>query len=593
MRLHTDLAPWDRLPALVVRARTTTLATMADWSAWAGLAVLLLVAPFERIDARLVLPGQTITNVEAVLLAALAAWVLALAGSSRTPIWRTAFTAPALLLLAVLTIAALVAPAHRENAFRFVGRFGAGMAVCLLAANAAATTRRVIGLLGVAVGGGTAVGCIVLLEAARLPEVLSYLTGFRESAHVVGGAWRMSGTLQYPTIASMYLEIVFALGLPLLVLAVDRRATRLSVLVFAALAVMAEAVVLTLTRAGLVALAIALLVATGGLIVRRGFDRATRALVALAGVVIVCSVMTLSTRSMWVRLTTESPDRWYRAAYQVPLTLQAQAGEWQRVPVTVRNDGLVVWRSDETPPFYLSYHWLDDTGGQVVQFDGARSEFPVAVEPGESVTVLAAVRMPPRPGAYRLAWDIVQEHFLWFSTENSPSAITRVETYSSTSAVGPPLATIAAPAANLRLGRFRLWRIAVGMLAARPLLGFGPDNFRLLYGEHAGIERADRRVHTNNMYFEMFVGAGVAGGLLFIWLLWRIVAPLRRAYSRSDGSHLVVTLGVAAAVATVLVHGLVDSFLTFTPTYVLIWAVFGVGTALSRQTGGPADADRV
>lgn len=590
MRPHTQIASWWSWPS----ARLAwTRPRLAEMLAWAGTAALLLVAPFERVDARLVLPGQTITNVEAVLVAALGAWTVAAAVAGRGVTWRTPLTTPALLLAAALALAALVAPAHQANALKFTGRFVAGFAVCLLTVNAAITTERMLGLMRVAVASGAIVGVVAILEFLQIPAVLQWLARFRETAHVVGGAPRMSSTLQYPTIASMYLEVVFAFALALLVRAIDCRRLRAATLLTAALVIVAEAIILTLTRAGLVTMALALGVVLAGLVVRRGFDRAGRAVLGVAGLVAACLVVTWSVQPMWVRFTSEGQEGWYRARYEAPAELRVRSDDWQRVPVTVHNDGRVTWRSDEGAPFRLSYHWLTEAGDRVVQFDGLRSEFPAAVGPGESVTLSAWVRAPSRPGRYRLAWDVVQEHRLWFSTEGSPSAITRVEVWGAPVAgASAPPPMMATPTANVRLGRLALWRLAIAMIAARPLLGVGPDNFRLLYGAQAKLERADPRVHTNNMYLELFVGAGLVGGALFLWLLWRAVASLAGTARAAEGARFVVWLGLASAVAVTLVHGLVDSFLTFTPTYLLIWITLGLAVSSAHRPGGVTHANR-
>jgi hypothetical protein len=328
-------------------------------------------------------------------------------------------------------------------------------------------------------------------------------------------------------------------------------------------------------------------------------DRAARRLVALGATIAILFVVTAWARPMWLRLTTEGQDDWYRARYEVPESLRLRSGEWRRLDVTVHNDGRLIWRSDAEQPFRLSYHWLTEDGLRVLQFDGLRTPFPRAVAPGESVALAAWVRAPARAGRYQLAWDVVQEQRLWFSTDtdDSPSAITRVET-SGTPADGvaaPPWKATPLPGRPVRPGRLVLWRLAIGMFTAHPLLGVGPDNFRLIYGAAAGLERADPRVHTNNMYLELFVGAGVLGGALLLWLLWRAAIGMVRAWPVLGGPRPVAALGVAAALIAVLAHGLVDSFLTFTPTYILIWTTLGLAVRcagdLASAPGASKDQD--
>jgi O-antigen ligase len=86
------------------------------------------------------------------------------------------------------------------------------------------------------------------------------------------------------------------------------------------------------------------------------------------------------------------------------------------------------------------------------------------------------------------------------------------------------------------------------------------------------------------MYFEWLTGAGLVGLLVFGWMLWRadtIARITRRSLTTSAAS---LYAGVAAAGVAVLVHGLVDSFLTFTPTYVAIALTLGLVAAPSTWT---------
>ena len=53
------------------------------------------------------------------------------------------------------------------------------------------------------------------------PAVLAVAAGFPRRVALVGAQVRAGGPLQYPTIASMYLEIAFAFGLGLLLMAID------------------------------------------------------------------------------------------------------------------------------------------------------------------------------------------------------------------------------------------------------------------------------------------------------------------------------------------------------------------------------------
>ena len=226
----------------------------------------------------------------------------------------------------------------------------------------------------------------------------------------------------------------------------------------------------------------------------------------------------------------------------------------------------------------------------MIHFEGLRTEFPHAVASGTAVPMRAYVQAPPRPGRYRLVWDVVAEGRLWFSSEAPLRA------YSLANVTGPSvteswLKSTPIPPVAFRLGRGALWQMAVRMWASRPLLGVGPDNFRLLYGQLAG-SRSDPRIHTNNMYLEVLVGGGVLAGAAFLWLCWRAAASVRDAW-RLAGPSGSVHLGIAAAVAAIFLHGLVDSFLSFTPTYLAIWLTLGLVAASAACVVDSANANRI
>jgi O-Antigen ligase len=254
----------------------------------------------------------------------------------------------------------------------------------------------------------------------------------------------------------------------------------------------------------------------------------------------------------------------------------------------------LTWDSRDDPPFYLSYHWLDSGADRVVAFDGVRTPFDAPVPPDASATIVARVRAPIQPGSYRLAWDIVQEGRLWFSTEPGGTL-----TFSQATVAGAraarPVTTTPLPRPAERPGRWTLWSAAGRMFAAHPLLGVGPDNFRLLYGAYAGLRNADSRTHSNNTYLEVLVGAGLLGGLACGWLVWRIAGTVAAGVrTAAADARMAPALGVAAAVVAIGLHGLVDSFVSFTPTYVLIAITLGLAQSGARSalTIG-TNADRI
>jgi O-antigen ligase len=542
--------------------------------AWTGACGLLLLSPFEASRPLMRLPGQSVTSVEAALTAACGVWLCACAISGRLP-WRSALTIPWLVLIGTMFAAALLAPAHRTNALNMTGRLVLALVVYLMTVHGA-RGRPLRAILRVAALGGVLVAALTILEYYRWPAVVDLLRVFRAGGAHVGAQIRASGPLQYPTIASMYLEITFALTLGLLTRAVDERRAYAVVAGVTALVLMAQGIIVTFTRAGLLTLSTSLaLVAFLRIRESRRIDPAVAALAGVALAVVVQFATSRPAESLRLRMSTEGQENWYRASVDAPLDVVVAADTRILVPVRVTNHGLTTWDPEAQPRFRFSYHWLNESGDRVVWWEGERTDFPGRVAPGATVPLAAHVRAPRQPGRYRLMWDVEHEHRLWFSTEpDAPLFMSRAVVTGGGAAPiavdeGQPL-----PRTTARPGRLVLWRAASRMIAAHPVAGVGPDNFRLLYGSYIGLANPDPRVHTNNMYIEMLVSGGVLGGAAALWLFWRAGAQVVRLVGAPAGGH--AAAAVAAAGIAIGVHGLVDSFVSFTPTYTLMAIVMAL-----------------
>ena len=559
---------------------------------FAGVALLTLMAPFELTAPLLSLPRQSVSNLEAAILCAFVCVAIALLLGRRLPDWRTPLTPPWIALLVAMVIASALSPVSRTNAFHMTGRVVAAFGVFLLASNGVTSQARLRTALTISVAVGVIVSVLTVLEYRGVRVVLTALRAFRPAVSTVGAQVRAGGPLQYPTIASMYLEVVFACGLGVMLgdLVAGRHA-RVAML-FVALVLMAEAITLTFTRAGLITMATSLLLVGVVDRLRRRANSGSALLAGLAVVIVLLFAGSRSAESLWLRMTTEGQDSWYRVAIAAPQEMDLATGSVSAIPVTVTNTGRLPWDSEATPPLLLSYHWLTAAGDRFVTFEGERTPFPVRVLPEATATVAVQVRAPRQPGRYRLEWDLVQEGQLWFSTE--PGA---VRTMSSVTVTGDPYAgpivTTPPPRPTVRPGRLVLWQAAARMFAAHPLAGVGPDNFRLSYGAYAGLAGADARTHSNNMYLEMLAGGGLIVAVAFAWLLWRSAAMAVDIARRAGPACSAMASGLSAAALAIALHGSVDSFLSFAPTYVLFSLTLGCAVACARGLETWPDANRV
>ena len=566
-----------------------------SWAAPASVLLVAAVSPFERPLNALSAGGFTMTTVELTVLIALGVGVFTWLRDPASVRWATPVTAPIVAVLIVVTIAALAAPEFRANALRFAGRLFAAAALCVLTLNTVSTRDRAGRVIATLLAVGSVVGILAVLELMQLPWVMELLRAFRPGFHVVGGQVRATSTLFYPTITSMYLEVVFALGLLWLISNVEsafpvRRPVRRSlggggslgeggrrmVWPFTALTLVGAGIIATFTRAGLITMTLSLAIAGGLIFVRdRRWRPGHTRLTALAGVLLILVLASRSPQMLLTRMSTEGSQDWYGAAYTVPATLTLRPDSFNEIPVTLANRGRITWQSDQTPVFALSYHWLTGDTEEVVIYDGVRTSFSQPVEPGGDVSVMARVRAPGYPGTYMLVWDVVQEHRTWLSVEGvyPGRTVVRVEG----AAVTPPLGTHGRmPSGVMRVPRLLLWNTALAVTRDHPWLGIGADNFRHVYGRYLGLATWDTRVHANNSYLEALAGTGIVGLAAVAWLVMAIGAAVWQQWRAVSAETLPLFAAAAAAIAAIAVHGLVDSFLAFTSTYVVFAIAIGV-----------------
>jgi hypothetical protein len=524
------------------------------------------VAPFERALPATMF-GFTLTTSELAILIALLVGAIAWWKNPSTFEWRTAVTWPLVAFAGCAFAAAMFAPELRGHAARVAGRLGVAVMLFTLAANVSRSDRLARQIVAALLLSASIVGAIALLELAQLPWVLNALKAFRPGFHVVGGQMRATSTLFYPTITSMFLEVAFALGL------VWIASSRLA---FVALVLTGAGVIATFTRSGLITMALSLAIYGGVLFLRRGrWGSEHNRLAALACVLVALVLTSRSPQMLIARVSVEGSQDWYGASYEVPRQLTLRPDTFNDIDVKVTNQGRLSWVSDTTPPFALSYHFLDAATEGVLIFDGLRTPFAQPVAPGGVAAVKARVRAPGYPGDYVLIWDVVQEHRTWLSLEGVFPGRTMVSVVGTP--IGPPLASHGRmPSSVMRMPRSVLWSTALTIARDHPWLGIGPDNFRHVYGRYLGMTDWDERVHANNSYLEVLVGMGAAGVLVLAWLLLTALRAAARALGDASDAQLPVAAAAVAACTAIAVHALVDSFLTFTATYVVFALAAGL-----------------
>jgi len=92
------------------------------------------------------------------------------------------------------------------------------------------------------------------------------------------------------------------------------------------------------------------------------------------------------------------------------------------VPVTVTNNSAEAWPNTGVARVKLAYHWLDEAG-EVVHFDGRRTDLSAPLASGETLRQEQKIWAPKAAGAYILELDPVFEHVAWFSQKNGGTTL--------------------------------------------------------------------------------------------------------------------------------------------------------------------------
>lgn len=456
-----------------------------------------------------------------------------------------------------------------------------------------------IARLGLAVVAGAVASALIGLgEFAFGMPFAESLTLFKPKPTLAGSHLRLSGSFEYANIAAMFYELPMFLALAALLAALSAPRPRWRELAgfYLAVLVLLEAILLTYSRGALLGLTIGL--AAFGWLARsnrtfRTLTPSKRHLGLLASVPALALIVgtaaggPLST----LRLNGQSDQDWYRATYVIPPTGILHACQRLRIPMIVTNRGPLSWWATGGDRYQLGYHWLLPSG-QMAIFEGLRTPLPRDLGPGRDLTLRAALLTPSRPGPYLLVWDMVEEGVTWFSLKSASYHAMQVMVTNAPAgrcmarALHSGLSPGSLPTVQSDPPRSRLWAAALAMVRRHPLFGIGPDGFRLAYGVYAMPPQRtwDRRILANSLYLEILADLGLAGAACFLTAIILAVLASRSALRGGRDSPSPTTIGVLAAIAALLGHGLVDYSLQSHALFLLCWILCGMLVAsLQRE----------
>ena len=131
--------------------------------------------------------------------------------------------------------------------------------------------------------------------------------------------------------------------------------------------------------------------------------------------------------------------------------------------------------------------------------------------------------------------------------------------------------------------RLAAWRTTLRIWRQYPLLGAGPNAFRVAYPRHRTTSAREARDFAGNEYVQWAGETGLAGGLVALLLIGLMVRDACRALRAGVPGARTLSAAAIAALATAAVHALVD-FPLHLPLYALTVA------ALAGMLRGKTDA---
>ncbi|RKD32281.1 hypothetical protein [Thermohalobacter berrensis] len=106
--------------------------------------------------------------------------------------------------------------------------------------------------------------------------------------------------------------------------------------------------------------------------------------------------------------------------------IKGKPNELIKVPLNIKNTGTMAWLKDDKNSINLSYH-IFDINNEIIVYDGERTNLTKSVRSGEEIKLNGIVKMPEKPGKYKIEFDMVHEGVTWFKDKGSKTLSIKLE----------------------------------------------------------------------------------------------------------------------------------------------------------------------
>jgi len=139
-------------------------------------------------------------------------------------------------------------------------------------------------------------------------------------------------------------------------------------------------------------------------------------------------------------------------------------------------------------------------------------------------------------------------------------------------------------------GRVVIWRSALGMFQASPVVGTGPGTFTVHFAEYRPLDYTSHAVtnvalHAHCEYLDVLAETGMLGMVPFALLIGFVVVGSVRALKRPGGARRPLLFAAFAASVTMLVHAVASVDTRYPTCWLMLWVMMGLAVARWEDAG--------
>jgi putative inorganic carbon (hco3(-)) transporter len=135
--------------------------------------------------------------------------------------------------------------------------------------------------------------------------------------------------------------------------------------------------------------------------------------------------------------------------------------------------------------------------------------------------------------------------------------------------------------------RLDMWSRAVAMIGDMPFTGIGLNTFPLIQSQYYPGIYIGPEPDAHNLFLQTALDLGLPGLIAFLWFvtLW-MMGMLKQVKHVTNRNSRLLIIGAIAGVVAYFGHGFMDALMLGSKPAIVVWALLGIGAALTAPRGG-------